>query len=61
MSDLPLPVAIELERPESERSDGSAASKHASIGAYAIEMAGSSFDLDRDLEAAAVEHLLTLR
>ena len=32
--------------------------KHAAIAAYAIEMAGTPCDLDRDLEAAAVEHLL---
>lgn len=29
----------------------------AEIAAYAEEMAGTEFDLDRELEAAAVEHL----
>jgi len=28
------------------------------IAAYAAEMAGTEFDLDRDLEAAGIEHLL---
>lgn len=28
------------------------------IAAYAEEMAGTAFDLDHDLESAAVEHLL---
>jgi len=28
------------------------------IAAYAGEMAGTEFDLDRDLEAAGIEHLL---
>jgi|HubBroStandDraft_6_1064221.scaffolds.fasta_scaffold313539_3 hypothetical protein len=28
------------------------------IAAYAEQMAGTAFDLDRDLESAAVEHLL---
>jgi hypothetical protein len=32
-------------------------SRHNTIVAYAKEMAGSSFDLDFDLEAAGVEHM----
>jgi hypothetical protein len=32
--------------------------RHDAIAAYATEMAGSSVDLDPDLESAAVEHLL---
>ena len=28
------------------------------IAAYAAEMAGTEFDLDRDLEAAGIEHLM---
>ncbi len=31
--------------------------RHESIAAFAAEMAGSEFDLDRDLERAAVEYL----
>jgi hypothetical protein len=34
-----------------------AASRHASIAAYAAEHAGSDVDLDPELEAAALEHL----
>jgi hypothetical protein len=32
--------------------------RHHSIAAYAAEMAGTDLDLDPDLEAAAMEHLL---
>ena len=32
--------------------------RHSAISAFAAEMAGSSFDLDTDLESAGVEHLL---
>ena len=32
--------------------------KHDAIAAYALEMAVTEFDLDLDLEAAAVDHLL---
>jgi hypothetical protein len=32
--------------------------KHDGIAAYAVEMAGTSSDLDSDLEAAGIEHLL---
>ena len=32
--------------------------RHDAIAAYAEEMAGTAFDLDRDLESAAIEHLL---
>ena len=32
--------------------------RHDAIAAYAAEMAGTDFDLDRDLESAAVEHLV---
>jgi hypothetical protein len=32
--------------------------RHAAIANYAAEMAGTSFDLDTDLESAGVEHLL---
>ena len=32
--------------------------RHAAIATYAAEMAGSSFDLDTDLESAEVEHLM---
>ena len=32
--------------------------RHDAIAAYAAEMAGSEFDLDPDLEAAGIEHLL---
>ena len=32
--------------------------RHDAIAAYAVEMAGSSFDLDPDLEAAGIEHLV---
>jgi hypothetical protein len=32
--------------------------RHAAIVTYATEMAGSSFDLDTDLEFAGSEHLL---
>ena len=32
---------------------------HDAIVAYAVEMAGTDLDLDRDLEAAAIEHLIT--
>jgi hypothetical protein len=31
--------------------------RHSAIAEYAAEMAGTSLDLDRDLEAAATEHL----
>ncbi|HXJ44167.1 MAG TPA: hypothetical protein VNH18_33075 [Bryobacteraceae bacterium] len=31
--------------------------RHEAIGAYAAEMAGSPFDIDPDLESAAIEHL----
>ncbi len=34
------------------------AAMHAAITAYAAEMAGSSFDLDTELESAGIEHLL---
>jgi hypothetical protein len=34
------------------------AARHAAISTYAAEMAGSSFDLDTDLESAGIEHLL---
>jgi predicted transcriptional regulator len=32
--------------------------RHDAIAAYAAEKAGSSFDLDNDLEAAGIEHLV---
>ena len=32
--------------------------RHDRIAAYAAEMAGTDFDLDRDLEAAGIEHLV---
>jgi hypothetical protein len=32
--------------------------RHDAIAAYAAEMAGTEFDLDPDLEAAGIEHLL---
>ena len=32
--------------------------RHDAIAAYALEMAGTEFDLDRDLESAAVAHLV---
>jgi hypothetical protein len=32
--------------------------RHDQIAAYAVEMAGTEFDLDPDLEAAGVEHLV---
>jgi len=32
--------------------------RHDAIAAYAAEMAGTNFDLDRDLESAGIEHLL---
>jgi hypothetical protein len=32
--------------------------RHDAIAAYAAEMAGTDFDLDPGLEAAAIEHLL---
>lgn len=32
--------------------------RHDAIAAYAAEMAGTDFDLDRDLESSAVEHLV---
>jgi hypothetical protein len=34
------------------------AARHAAISTYAAEMAGSSFDLDTDLESVGIEHLL---
>jgi hypothetical protein len=35
--------------------------RHEAIATYAAEMAGSSFDLDADLESAGIEHLLKTR
>jgi hypothetical protein len=35
--------------------------RHDAIAAYAEKMAGSSVDLDSDLESAGVEHLLRTR
>jgi hypothetical protein len=35
--------------------------RHAAIATYAAEMAGTTFDLDTDLESASVEHLLNTR
>ena len=32
--------------------------RHDAIAAYAAEMAGTTFDLDREIEAAGIEHLL---
>jgi hypothetical protein len=32
--------------------------RHDRIAAWAAEMAGTKFDLDRDLEAAGIEHLV---
>ncbi|MBI5283342.1 MAG: hypothetical protein HY858_16780 [Candidatus Solibacter usitatus] len=32
--------------------------RHEAIAAYAAEMAGTAFDLDPDLEAAGIDHLL---
>ena len=32
--------------------------RHAAIAAYAAEMAGSSFDLDTELESAGIDHLM---
>jgi hypothetical protein len=32
--------------------------RHDAISAYAAEMAGTAMDLDRDLEAAGIEHLV---
>jgi hypothetical protein len=32
--------------------------RHEAIAAYAAEMAGTEFDLDPNLEAAGIEHLL---
>jgi hypothetical protein len=33
--------------------------RHEAIASYAKEMAGTDLDLDRDLESAAVDHLLS--
>ncbi len=33
--------------------------RHAAIAAYAAEMAGTSVDLDLELESAGIEHLIT--
>ncbi|MCE5306010.1 MAG: hypothetical protein LLG20_00050 [Acidobacteriales bacterium] len=35
--------------------------RHEAIAAYAAEMSGTKFDMDPDLESAAVEHLLKTR
>jgi hypothetical protein len=35
--------------------------RHEAIAAYAVEMAGTQFDLDPNLESAAIEHLLKTR
>ena len=35
--------------------------RHDAIAAYAVEMAGTEFDLDRDLESAAAAHLVKAR
>jgi len=35
--------------------------RHDAIAAYAAEMAGTDFDLDSDLEAAATEHLVNTK
>jgi hypothetical protein len=35
--------------------------RHAAISDYAAEMAGTSFDLDSDLESAGIEHLVKRR
>jgi predicted transcriptional regulator len=35
--------------------------RHEAIAAFAAENAGSSLDLDTELEAASVEHLLTTK
>ncbi len=32
--------------------------RHDAIAAYATEMAGTRFDLDADLESAAIQHIL---
>lgn len=32
--------------------------RHHAIAAYAVEMAGTKFDLDPDLESAAVEQMM---
>ena len=32
--------------------------RHDAIAAYAMEMAGTRFDLDTELESAAIEHML---
>ena len=32
--------------------------RHAEVAAYASEMAGTSLDLDPDMEAAGIEHLV---
>jgi hypothetical protein len=34
-------------------------SRHNAIAAYAAEMAGTTLDLDANLEAAGIEHLMT--
>ena len=34
--------------------------RHDAIAVYAMESAGTSFDLDTDLEAAGIEHLVKL-
>ena len=35
--------------------------RHGAIAAYAAEMAGTDFDIDLDLESAAIEHLVRTR
>ena len=54
MRNFHLPLPEQLRRPQWRKA------RHDRIAAYAAEMAGTHFDLDPDLEAAGIEHLVKI-
>lgn len=51
-------TALAREAIDSWLKDRALKARHDAIAAYAEEMAGTALDLDTDLEAAGIEHLL---
>jgi plasmid stability protein len=50
-------TALAREAIDSWLRDQARKARHEAIAAYAVEMAGTELDIDRELEAAGIEHL----
>jgi hypothetical protein len=54
-------TALAREAIESWLREQTRKARHEAVAAYAVEMSGTKFDLDSELESAGVEHLLKTR